>query len=160
MAISGIGNNGSNIWDARETQINEAAKRAKTNGAASAKEKELEAFLKKIPELERQGYEQLSAQNRALGGTVTFYQQSWTINKDGSVQSTVYSVTETEMTHAERMKKNMDERLERQKEKKEEAKKVQERRDEKAEQAQKPDRVTQKISVPEDVYYFKFDMSV
>ena len=33
----------------------------------SAKAKELENFLKKIPELEKQGYEQLSAQNKALG---------------------------------------------------------------------------------------------
>lgn len=36
----------------------------------SSKAKELEDFLKKIPELEKQGYEQLSAQNKAMGGTV------------------------------------------------------------------------------------------
>lgn len=96
----------------------------------SQKAKELEDFIKKIPELEKQGYQQLAARNKALGGTVTYYQQSWTINGDGSIQSTVYSVTETEMTNAERMKKNMDERLEKQKEKKEkeekEAEKTQE----------------------------------
>ena len=85
----------------------------------SQKAKELENFIKKIPELEKQGYQQLAARNKALGGTVTYYQQSWTINGDGSIQSTVYSVTETEMTNAERMKKNMDERLEKQKEKEE-----------------------------------------
>lgn len=107
----------------------------------SAKAKELEDFLKKIPALEKQGYEQLSAQNKALGGTVTYYQQSWMIHKDGSIQSTVYSVTETGMTHAERMKKNMDERLEKQKEKKE--------KEEKAAQAEKLNRGTEKISVPE-----------
>ena len=48
-----------------------------------------EDFLKKIPELEKQGYEQLSAQNKALGGTVTYYQQTWMVNKDGSIQRTV-----------------------------------------------------------------------
>lgn len=58
------------------------------------------------------------------------------INKDGSIQSTVYSVTETEMTNAERMKKNMDERLEKQKEKK-------------AAQAEKLNWGTEKISVLE-----------
>lgn len=89
--------------------------------------KELEEFLKKIPELEEQGYKDLSARNKALGGTVTYYQQSWVINKDGSVQSTVYSVTETEMTNAERMKKTMDERLEKQKEKKAEEKQKEEK---------------------------------
>lgn len=83
----------------------------------SQKAKELEEFIKKIPELEEQGYKELAARNKALGGTVTYYQQSWMINKDGSVQSTVYSVTDTGMTNAERMKKNMDERLEKQKEK-------------------------------------------
>ncbi len=88
----------------------------------SNKAKELEDFLKKIPELEKQGYEQLSAQNKALGGKVTYYSQTWTINKDGSIQSTVYSVTETGMTNAERMKKSMDERLEKQNEKKAEEK--------------------------------------
>ncbi len=86
--------------------------------ADSAKAKELEDFIKKIPELEEQGYQELAARNKALGGTVTHYQQTWIINKDGSVQSSVYSVTETEMTNAERMKKNMDERLEKQKDKK------------------------------------------
>ena len=115
----------------------------------SAKAKELEDFLKKIPELEKQGYEQLSAQNKALGGTVTYYQQTWMVNKDGSIQSTVYSVTETGMTNAERMKKNMDERLEKQKEKKEEEEKVKEQKEEKAEQAEKLDGDTEKISVPE-----------
>ena len=89
----------------------------------SKKAKELEDFLKKIPELEKQGYEQLSAQNKALGGTVTYYEQTWMVNKDGSIQSTVYSVTETGMTNAERMKKNMDERLEKQKERKRKKKK-------------------------------------
>ena len=115
----------------------------------SKKAKELEDFLKKIPDLEKQGYEQLSAQNKALGGTVTYYEQTWMVGKDGSIQSTVYSVTETGMTNAERMKKSMDERLEKQKEKKEEEEKVQERKEEKAEQAEKLDRGTEKISVPE-----------
>lgn len=82
----------------------------------SIKAKELEDFLKKTPELEKQGYEQLAARNKALGGTVTHYQQTWMVNKDGSIQSTVYSVTEIGMTNAERMKKSMDERLEKQKE--------------------------------------------
>ncbi len=155
----------------------------------SKKAKELENFLKKIPELEKQGYEQLSAQNKALGGTVTYYQQTWMVNKDGSIQSTVYSVTETGMTNAERMKKSMDERLEKQKEKKEEEEKVQEQKDEKAEQAENLEGNTEKVSVPEaagheitvkyveaesemeakammqkekleDVYYPKFDMNV
>lgn len=94
----------------------------------SKKAKELEDFLKKIPELEKQGYEQLSAQNKALGGKVTCYQQTWMVGKDGSIQSTVYSVTETGMTNAERMKKSMDERLEKQKEKKEEEEKVKEKK--------------------------------
>ncbi len=115
----------------------------------SQKAKELEDFLKKIPELEKQGYEQLSAQNKALGGTVTYYQQTWMVGKDGSIQSTVYSVTETGMTNAERMKKSMDERLEKQKEKKEEEEKVKERKEEKAEQAEKLGRGTEKISVLE-----------
>lgn len=113
----------------------------------SAKAKELEDFLKKIPELEKQGYEQLSAQNKALGGTVTYYQQTWMINKDGSIQSTVYSVTETGMTNAERMKKNMDERLEKQKEKKEEEEKVKEKKEEKAKQTEKLNGDTEKNSV-------------
>ena len=155
----------------------------------SQKAKELEDFLKKIPELEKQGYEQLSAQNKALGGTVIYYQQTWMVNKDGSIQSTVYSVTETGMTNAERMKKSMDERLEKQKEKKEEEEKVKEKKEEKAEQAEKPDGGTAKISVLEaagqditvkyveaeseseakammqkekleDAYYSKFDMNV
>ena len=115
----------------------------------SKKAKELENFLKKIPELEKQGYEQLSAQNKALGGTVTYYQQTWMIHKDGSIQSTVYSVTETGMTNAERMKKNMDERLEKQKEKKEEEEKVKERKEEKVEQAEKLVGETEKITIPE-----------
>lgn len=155
----------------------------------SKKAKELEDFLKKIPELEKQGYEQLSAQNKALGGTVTYYQQTWMVNKDGSIQSTVYSVTETGMTNAERMKKSMDERLEKQKEKKEEEEKVQEQKDEKAEQDENLEGNTEKVSVPgaagqeitvkyveaesemeakammqkeklEDAYYPKFDMNV
>ena len=155
----------------------------------SKKAKELEDFLKKIPELEKQGYEQLSARNKALGGTVTYYQQTWMVGKDGSIQSTVYSVTETGMTNAERMKKNMDERLEKQKEKKEEEEKVKEQKEEKAEQAEKLDGGAEKISVPkapgqeitvkyvdaeseleakammqkdklEDAYYPKFDMNV
>ncbi len=100
----------------------------------SQKAKELEDFLKRIPELEKRGYEQLSAQNRGLGGTVTYYQQTWSIGRDGSIQSTVYSVTETEMTNAERMKKNMDERLEKQKDKKEEEEKVKEQKEEKVEE--------------------------
>lgn len=91
------------------------------------KAKEIAEFVEKIPELEKQGYEDLSRRNAALGGKVTYYQQSWMINDDGSVQSTVYSVTETEMTNAERMKQNMDERLERQKEKKEAEEKAKER---------------------------------
>lgn len=103
----------------------------------SSKAKELEDFLKKIPELEKQGYEELSARNKALGGTVTYYQQTWMINKDGSIQSTVYSVTETGMTNAERMKKNMDERLEKQKEKKEEEEKVKEQKDKETEQEER-----------------------
>lgn len=107
----------------------------------SKKAKELEDFLKKIPELEKQGYEQLSAQNRALGGTVTHYQQTWMVNKDGSIQSTVYSVTETGMTNAERMKKSMDERLEKRKEKKEEEERVEEKKAEKAERAKKPETI-------------------
>lgn len=72
------------------------------------------------------------------------------VNKDGSVQSTVYSVTETGMTNAERMKKSMDERLEKQKEKKEEEEKVKEKKAEEAEQAKKS----------EKVYYSKFDVNV
>ena len=115
----------------------------------SAKAKELEEFLKKIPELEKQGYEQLSAQNKALGGTVTYYRQTWMVNKDGSIQSTVYSVTETEMTNAERMKKNMDERLEKQKEKKAEEEKAEEQKEEKTAQAEKLNWGTEKISVLE-----------
>lgn len=123
MAISGIGDNyPSNIYQntyaspKNVTISNEYLQQCSDN---PAKAKELGDFLEKIPELERQGYEQLSAQNRALGGTVTHYQQTWTINKDGSIQSTVYSVTETGMTNAERMKKSMEERLEKLKEKKE-----------------------------------------
>ena len=123
----------------------------------SAKAKELEDFLKKILELEKQGYEQLSAQNKALGGTVTYYQQTLMINKDGSRQSTVYSVTETGMTNAERMKKNMDERLEKQKEKKEEEK-VKEKKEEKEEQAEKLNGGTEKNSVPEAGRTFDFSI--
>lgn len=150
----------------------------------SSKAKELEDFLKQIPELEKQGYEDLCARNKALGGTVTYYQQSWMINKDGSVQSTVYSVTETEMTNAERMKKNMDERLEKQKEKREEEKKINEQKEEKKETEMKAsdgDSIssTKKYSVKyvevqskeeanfmmqnekmKDAYYSKFDVSV
>ena len=88
-------------------------------------------------ELEKQGYEQLSAQNAALGGKVTVYQQTWMINDDGSVQSSVYSVTEMEMTNAERMKKNMDERLEKQKEKKEKEEKIKEQKEKKVEEEEK-----------------------
>lgn len=115
----------------------------------SMKAKELEDFLKKIPELEEQGYKELSARNKALGGTVTYYQQTWTINKDGSVQSTVYSVTETEMTNAERMKKNMDERLEKQKEKKSEEKKKEEKKkeDKKAEEKANENRTEEGLEV-------------
>ncbi len=111
------------------------------------KAKELEDFLQKIPELEKQGYEQLSAQNAALGGKVTFYQQTWMINEDGSVQSSVYSVTETEMTNAERMKKNMDERLEKQKEKKEEKEKIKKQKEEKSEQMEKTKEVRKEDSL-------------
>lgn len=71
------------------------------------------------------------------------------VNKDGSIQSTVYSVTETGMTNAERMKKNMDERLEKQKEKKEEEEKVEKQKEEKAKQAEKLNGDTEKISVSE-----------
>lgn len=123
------------------------------------KAKELEDFLKKIPELEKQGYEQLSAQNKALGGTVTYYQQTWMVNQDGSIQSTVYSVTETGMTNAERMKKRMDEHLDTQKEKKKEEKKAEEKKTEekkteknkteKARQAERLEKGTEKITVLE-----------
>ena len=136
----------------------------------SAKAKELEDFLKKIPELEKQGYEQLSAQNKALGGTVTYYQQTWMIGKDGSIQSTVYSVTETGMSNAERMKKNMEERLEKQKEKKEEEEKVTEKKEEKAEQEISVKYVEAESELEaktmmqkeklEDAYYPKFDVNV
>ena len=127
----------------------------------SKKAKELEDFLKKIPELEKQGYEQLSAQNKALGGTVTYYHQTWVLNKDGSVQSTVYSVTETEMTNAERTKKNMDKRLEKQKEKNEEEEKVKERKEEKAEQAEKLEtKAVMQKEKREDAYYPRFDMNI
>lgn len=136
----------------------------------SQKAKELEDFLKKIPELERQGYEQLSAQNRGLGGTVTYYQQTWSIGSDGSIQSTVYSVTETGMTNAERMKKNMYERLEKQKEKKAEAEKAEEKKEEKAEQeitvkyveaeSELEAKMMMEKEKPEDVYYPKVDMNV
>lgn len=229
MAISGIGNNYSNVYEnAYASQKNEAAKKTETKDGApartgnaadyysdlqkkydcmskgnvtisseylkkcsgdAAKAKELEDFLKKIPELEKQGYEQLAARNKAMGGTVTYYQQTWTINKDGSIQSTVYSVTETGMTNAERMKKGMDERLEKQKEKKKEEEKVKEQKAEKEEKAEKTDGDTEKIPVseaagreitvkyveaeseleaqalmraekPEDAYYPRFDMSV
>ncbi|GFI09690.1 hypothetical protein IMSAGC007_02157 [Lachnospiraceae bacterium] len=120
---------------------------------------------------------------------MTYYQQTWMVNKDGSIQSTVYSVTETEMTNAERMKKNMDDRLEKQKEKKEEEEKVEEKKAEKAEQDEKQAGGTEKVSVLEapkqeiavryvdaeseleakammqkekleDAYYPKFDMNV
>lgn len=205
MAITGIGNSCSNVYEgAYAAQKNEAAKKAETKDTASAqagnmkqaggisdyyvylqknydcmskgnitisgeylkecsdnsaKAKELEDFLKKIPELEKQGYEQLSAQNKALGGTVTYYQQTWMIHKDGSIQSTVYSVTETDMTNAERMKKNMEERLEKQKEKKEEEEKVKDKKEKeeeekvkdeknkKVQQAEKLNGNTEKISV-------------
>lgn len=149
----------------------------------SSKAKELEDFLKKIPELEKQGYEQLSTQNKAMGGTVTYYQQTWMVNKDGSIQSTVYSVTETGMTNAERMKKSMDERLEKQKEKKEEEEKVEKKKEEKAdgdtERISAPKASDQKITIkyveaeselevkammrkekPEDAYYPKFDRNI
>lgn len=147
----------------------------------SQKAKELEDFLKRIPELEKRGYEQLSAQNRGLGGTVTYYQQTWSIGRDGSIQSTVYSVTETEMTNAEKMKKNMDDRLEKQKDKKEEEEKVKEQKEEKAEEkaGQEIGKEEQEIIVKyvkaesgleakammqkerlEDWYYPKFDMNV
>lgn len=91
----------------------------------------------------------LDIQMEGMGGTVTYYQQTWLIGKDGSIQSTVYSVTETGMTNAERMKKNMDERLEKQKEKKAEEEKAEEQKEEKAAQAEKLNRGTEKISAPE-----------
>lgn len=119
----------------------------------SKKAKEIEDFLKQIPELEKKGYEELSARNRAMGGTVTYYQQSWMINKDGSIQSTVYSVTETGMTNAERMKKNMDERLEKQKEKKEQAEKAKEQNDKLAGSSKE-------IVLSETAFYPKFDMNI
>lgn len=135
-----------------------------------AEAKELEDFLKKIPELEKKGYEQLSAQNKALGGTVTYYQQTWMINKDGSIQSTVYSVTETGMTNAERMKKNMDERLERQKEKKEEEEKVKEKKEETTEpeisvkyvesESELEAKAMMQKERLEDAYYPKFDLNI
>ena len=121
----------------------------------SAKAKELEDFLRKIPELEKQGYEQLSAQNKALGGTVTYYQQTWMVNQDGSIQSTVYSVTETGMTNAERMKKHLDTQKEKKKEEKKaeenkaEKKKAEENKAEKARQAERLEKGTEKITVLE-----------
>ena len=93
----------------------------------------------------------LSAQNKALGGTVTYYQQTWMVNADGSIQSTVYSVTETGMTNAERMKKNMDERLEKQKEKKEEEEKQAEIKEEKQEQEEKASGAAQKLSLQNEL---------
>lgn len=111
----------------------------------SKKAEELEDFLKRIPELEKQGYEQLSARNKALGGTVTYYEQTWMVNKDGSIQSTVYSVTETGMTNAERMKKGMEERLEKKKEKKEEEK----RKEKKEAQATGPEKDMEYGPAPE-----------
>ena len=95
-----------------------------------------------------------------MGGTVTYYQQSWMINKDGSIQSTVYSVTETGMTNAERMKKNMDERLEKQKEKKEQAEKAKEQKEEKAEQNDKLAGSSKEIVLSETAFYPKFDMNI
>lgn len=119
--------------------VNISSKYLEKCAGDSQKAKELEDFFKKIPELEKQGYEQLSARNAAMGGKVTYYQQTWMINEDGSVQSSVYSVTDTGMTNAERMKKSMDERLEKQKEKKEEEKKAAEKKEakEKLEATQK-----------------------
>lgn len=137
--------NYSGIADGSVTISGEYLKKCAGN---AAKAKELENFLQKIPELEKQGYEQLSSRNKALGGTVTYYQQTWTVNKDGSIQSTVYSVTETGMTNAERMKKNIEERLERQKEKKEEQK-IKEQREEKKEQTEKSEEDTKNNAVPE-----------
>ncbi len=229
MAISGIGNNYSNVYEgAYGTVKNEALKQTEPKDTMSVqpgnmkddgekavsdyysylqknydcmskgnvtisgeylrkcsgdsqKAKELEDFLKRIPELEKRGYEQLSAQNRGLGGTVTYYQQTWSIGRDGSIQSTVYSVTETEMTNAEKMKKNMDDRLEKQKDKKEEEEKVKEQKEEKAEEkaGQEIGKEEQEIIVKyvkaesgleakammqkerlEDWYYPKFDMNV
>ncbi len=217
MALTGIGNNNSNVYEKYAAQKNEAAKEAGMKDTASAqaentkkagtksvsdyysylqknydcmsggkvtissaylkkcsgnlaKAKELGDFLKKIPELEKQGYEQLSAQNKALGGTVTYYQQTWMINKDGSIQSTVYSVTETGMTNAEKMKKNMDERLEKQKEKKEEEEKVKEKKEEttgpeisvkyvESESELEAKEMMQKERL-EDAYYPKFDLNI
>ncbi len=120
----------------------------------AGKARELEAFLKEVPELEKQGYEELSAQNRALGGTVTYYQQSWMVHRDGSIQGIVYSVTDTGMTNAERTKKNMDERLEKleklekqeKKKRKEKEEKIKIEKERREEQAEKPGGIN-KISV-------------
>lgn len=136
MAVSGIGNNNCNY-------LYESTYASQKDG--DQKKAELEDFMQKIPEIKKQGYEQLSARNKALGGTVTYYQQSFTINKDGSIQSTVYSVTETEMTNAERMKKGMEERLEKQKEGKKE-KKVKEQKAEKEELETKQKKETEALS--------------
>ena len=81
---------------------------------------------------------------KALGGTVTYYQETFSIDKDGRITGIVYSVTEKGMTNAEKMKKDMDERLERQKEKKEEEEKVKEKKEEKL----------------EDAFYPKFDVGI
>jgi len=94
-----------------------------------SKAKELEDVLKSIPQLEKTGYENLAARNKALGGTVTYYQQTWMFDKNGNVQSTVYSVTETGATNAERMQKLMDERLEKQKEKRTEEEEIEEKKE-------------------------------
>ena len=97
-------------------------------------------------------------------------QQTWMINKDGSIQSTVYSVTETGMTNAERMKKNMDERLERQKEKKEEEEKVKEKKEETTEpeisvkyvesESELEAKAMMQKERLEDAYYPKFDLNI
>ncbi len=109
------------------------------------KAQELEEFIKSIPEREKQGYERLAAQNRALGGTVTYYQQTWMINEDGSIQSSVYSVTDTGTSNAEKLKKSIEERLEKQKEKKAEDKKKEEiKAEKKSEEKLKADKATEK----------------
>lgn len=117
--------------------VNISSQYLKECAGNAAKAKELEDFLEKIPDLEKQGYEDLCARNKALGGTVTYYQQSWTVGKDGSIQSTVYSVTETGETNAEKLKRQIEERLEKQKEKKEEAEKAEEAKEKKADQEKK-----------------------
>ncbi len=138
MAVSGVGNNFNYMYgNTYAVQNHEKTEEDKIKNRIDKKEEMKETTHAQAG---KQGYEQLSARNRAMGGTVTCYQQTWMIHEDGSIQSTVYSVTETGMTNAERMKKQMDERLEKQKEKKEEAKKAEDKKAEnkKAEAQKRP----------------------